>query len=373
MDSTKILLVEDDAMTRQLLAELLRSHHYIVTPVSNGQIGLEMAIAHPFDLILLDILIPGCDGMSVCRQLRTAAISTPILMLTARNANSDVVQGLDAGADDYVTKPYDPMVLMARIRRLLRHHRTANEPKQLTWGDLALDPTSARVTYQRQFIALTPKEYSLLELFLQNPQRIFSRSAIIDRLWTIDDFPSESAVTNLIKDLRRKLRGAGLLEEIVETVYGLGYRLSTVPKTSSLSRPQTSSGIVDSMAAAQLKRDFATIQRVLQRYQGTLIEQLTPLEQLDKSWRSRHTLSPQMQQDAQRVAHQLVGSLGTFGYETASHMARDIEHLFMGSTLGEPQRQRFALLLEQLRQELTQPNTTAIDDLLAEALYATAV
>lgn len=175
-------------------------------------------------------MIPKLDGLSVCRKLRYQGCQTPILMLTAKNSDEDVVTGLDAGADDYVTKPCVPSHLIARIRALSRRQRCLTTAAILTWGALCLDPNQLQVTYRQQVLILSPKEYSLLELFLRDPQRIFSRSSIIDHLWSIDDSPTDAAVTNLIKDLRHKLRAVGMREELIETVYRLGYRLKAAPQ-----------------------------------------------------------------------------------------------------------------------------------------------
>jgi DNA-binding response OmpR family regulator len=229
----KILLVEDDELIGSMLFEALVAHRYTVDVAADGQAGLELATNFDYDLILLDWLIPKLDGISLCRQLRSNGYQKPILLLTAKDSNSDIVQGLDAGADDYIVKPYDLSALMARIRALLRR---GNSPvtSVLNWGNLCLNPVSGEVTCGEQLLSLTPKEYSLLELFLRNPQRVFSRSAIIDRLWSLDGSPAESAVTVHIKELRQKLKTGGMTEEIIETVYGLGYRLKSPPEEKVL-------------------------------------------------------------------------------------------------------------------------------------------
>ncbi len=238
----KILLVEDDELIGSALFEALVAHRYTVDVAADGQTGLELATTSNYDLILLDWLIPKLNGISLCRQLRSQGYQKPILLLTAKDSNSDVVQGLDAGADDYIVKPYDLSALMARIRALLRRGNSL-VTSVLTWGDLCLNPVSGEVTCGEQLLSLTPKEYSLLELFLRNPQRIFSRSAIMDRLWSLDGSPAESAVTVHIKELRQKLKTGGMTEEIIETVYGLGYRLKSPPEEKALRAIADSAGI----------------------------------------------------------------------------------------------------------------------------------
>jgi len=202
---------------------------YTVEQAADGVIARELAAMWNYDLIMLDINIPRLDGISLCRQLREQGASTPILMLTAQAGDEDVITGLDAGADDYVTKPFEVSQVLARVRALLRRGARASTIPSLVWGQLCLDPTLAQVTYDGQVVPLTPKEYSLIELFLRHPQRVFSRSTILDHLWTIDDSPTEGAVTNLVKDLRNRLKRSGVVEHVIQTVYGLGYRLRDMP------------------------------------------------------------------------------------------------------------------------------------------------
>ncbi|NJO93311.1 MAG: response regulator transcription factor [Hydrococcus sp. RM1_1_31] len=159
-----------------------------------------MTTSFEYDLILLDIIIPKLDGISLCQHLRQQKYSTPILLLTAKFRKADIVRGLEAGADDYVIKPFDPSELIARIHSLLRRG-SSPIASILTWGNLALNPISGDVTYKDRKVFFSPTEYHLLELFLRNPQRLFSRSAIIDRLWTFNDPPTEKAITTHIKAL----------------------------------------------------------------------------------------------------------------------------------------------------------------------------
>ncbi|MBD0362959.1 MAG: response regulator [Coleofasciculus sp. C3-bin4] len=230
----KILLVEDDTFMSAALASLLAANHYAIALATDGQTGLEKAIALEYDLILLDLQIPKLDGINLCRQLRYQGYHKPILLLTAKDSNADIVAGLDAGADDYVIKPYAPEALLARIRALLRRSgESANPPSTLTWGELCLDLTSGKVTLGEQVIPLTATEYNLLELFLHNPNRIFSRNAILDRLWGFDDAPSERTIVTHVKDIRKKLKAGGLTEDILETIYGMGYRLKPAPKEAA--------------------------------------------------------------------------------------------------------------------------------------------
>ena len=165
----KILLVEDDLPTRDLLVFHLTAARYTVEQATDGITAQELATLWNYDLIILDVKIPGLDGLSLCRWLREQGMSTPILMLTAQTGDAAVVTGLDAGADDYVTKPFEVSQVLARIRALLRRGVRAATIPILAWGQLCLDPTLAQVTYGDLVVPMTPKEYSLLELFLRYP------------------------------------------------------------------------------------------------------------------------------------------------------------------------------------------------------------
>jgi DNA-binding response OmpR family regulator len=226
--SMKILLVEDDEQLTEALVEILTDkQHYTVSVVNDGETGWDFIEADSYDLIILDIMLPRLDGISLCQRLRQHGDRTPVLMLTARDLSSDRVMGLDVGADDYVVKPFDLPELLARIRALLRRGNTSLFPV-LTWGDLSLDPSDCQVTYQGQLLHLTPKEYGLLELFLRQQGRLISRGTIIDRLWSLEETPSEETVKVHLKALRRKLKAVGAPADLVETVYGMGYRLKAI-------------------------------------------------------------------------------------------------------------------------------------------------
>ncbi|KAM3097584.1 response regulator [Phormidesmis sp. 146-35] len=352
----KILLVEDDEEMGVLLSESLAAHHYTVDLASDGQLALDFANQWEYDLILLDLLIPKLDGIQFCRQLRSQGHQTPILLQTAKDDRAHIVAGLDAGADDYLIKPYHLDEMLARVRALLRRGRTAIASPVLTWGALRLDPSSAQVTYGDRPVSLTPKEYSLLELFLRNPQRAFSRSAIIDQLWSIDATPSEGAVTNLIKDLRQKLKTAGMTIDLLETVYGLGYRVRKDEKDKT-----QESVTAPSDQTARGAKSLKKVNQVLEQYKDTFIEQLTVLEQAESTLRSR-PLTLQQQQIARQEAHKLAGGLGTFGYPQGSDLAQVIEQLLQQKTLSSTEIAQLAQKIAQIKQQLTQsPATTLLE------------
>ncbi|QYO64720.1 response regulator transcription factor [Leptolyngbya sp. 7M] len=230
----QILLVEDDPSTCSILTQSLTAHHYQVNTAADGQTGLEMAQQYEYDLILLDIELPRLDGMRLCQKLRSQGYVNPVLLLTARDSTSDRILGLDAGADDYVVKPFDLEELLARVRALLRRGK-AIDNSVITWENLRFDAANSQVVAihasSEQLLHLTPKEYGLLELLLLHPKRVFSRSAILDRLWDLAEAPGEETVSTHIKCLRQKLKAAGVAD-LIETVHGMGYRLR--PPSASL-------------------------------------------------------------------------------------------------------------------------------------------
>ncbi|QFS43519.1 response regulator [Nostoc sphaeroides] len=348
----KILLVEDDVLLSKALFELLSANRYTIDIASNGQAGLELALSTEYELILLDWLIPKLDGITLCRQLRSEGYRKSILLLTGKNSNADIVAGLDAGADDYVIKPFNPEALLARIRSLLRRNGAISS-STLTWGNLCLDQNAGRVTYNQQEIPFTATEYKLLELFLQNPDRIFSRAVILDRLWGFDDAPTENAVSTHIKDLRKKLKPVGLGEEFLETVYGMGYRLKPAPNRSISVRETNQDG-----KKKPSPKDMTSVNRVLERFRNSFVGQVAVLEQA-KTALLAGNLNEELQQSALHEAHKLAGSMGSFGYPEGSRLARKIEHLLLEKSFLSPEQiSNFSQLVTALQQELTKPAVT---------------
>ncbi len=220
----RVLVVEDDVQLAEMLTEALTNRQYNVDVAYDGEMAKDWFDTLTYDLIVLDITLPKLDGIRFCQQLRDRHVTIPILMLTARDTVADKITGLDAGADDYMVKPFDLDELMARIRALLRRGRSATR-STLSWGKLYMDTSTYDVRYGSDLISLTPKEFALLELLVSNGRRIMSRPGIIERLWTLEDTPTEEAVKFHIKTLRQKLRAAGAPDDFIETVHGLGYRL----------------------------------------------------------------------------------------------------------------------------------------------------
>ncbi|MEH2114943.1 response regulator transcription factor [Nostoc sp.] len=220
----RILIVEDDDRIAKPLAEFLRRQHHIVDITTDGLAAWEWSQSELYELMLLDLMLPKLDGITLCKRLRAASSNILILMLTARDTTDDKIIGLDAGADDYLVKPFELKELAARIRALAR--RTPEiRPQILIHGDLQLDPATQQVTYTGNIISLTPKEYMILEYFLRNPNQIITRSAILDKLWDFDKSSGERSIKTHITNLRNKLRASGSSEDLIENIYGIGYRL----------------------------------------------------------------------------------------------------------------------------------------------------
>jgi DNA-binding response OmpR family regulator len=223
----RLLLVEDNVFLAESLTAALAEQRYVVDRVSDGESAWKKIAAIDYDLILLDRVLPKLDGLSLCKQLRDRGFQKPILILTARDNNTDKVAGLDAGADDYVVKPFDLLELFARIRALLRRGENYSSPI-LAWGSLRLDPSTFEVTYAGHSLHLTPKEYSILQLLIRHGRRVISRSVMIEHIWPLEEPPSEETVKAHIKSLRHKLSCAGASKELIETVHGIGYRLKPI-------------------------------------------------------------------------------------------------------------------------------------------------
>ena len=220
----KILLVEDDDRIAAALGEALSDCHYVVDVAIDGENGWEFVQAFPYDLLVLDVMLPKLDGMALCQRVRQHGYAMPILMLTARDTSTDKVMGLDVGADDYVVKPFDLKELLARIRALLRRG-SSSITMLLEWEGLQLNPNNYEVTYTGKILHLTPKEYRILELLLRHRDRTFSKGEILEHLWSFDDPPNEETVKVHIRSLRQKIKQGGSDSDLIETVYGLGYRL----------------------------------------------------------------------------------------------------------------------------------------------------
>ena len=222
----RVLVVEDEARMARLLRRGLEEEGHAVDVASDGPDGLWMATENPYAAIVLDVMLPGLDGFEVCRKLRASQVWTPVLMLTARDEVGDRVRGLDAGADDYLVKPFSLLELAARLRALARRDDRAR-PTVLSEGDLALDPATRRAWRGDTELQLSPKEFALLMLFLQHSGAVLTRSQIIDAAWDFAYEGTSNVVDQYVTYLRRKV-DVPFGRHDIETVRGMGYRLRHV-------------------------------------------------------------------------------------------------------------------------------------------------
>ena len=352
----RILVVDDDEILVDVLKRSLSTQRHIVDIAEDGQMGWEYVQTGEYELVLLDINLPGLDGVSLCEKMRSEGYTTPILLMTAKNASEDRILGLDAGADDYLTKPLDLGELNARVRALSRRGEVATT-SVLDVNGLILDPSSCEVSYQQQPIKLTAKEYSLLEIFLRNPARVFSRSQILDKIWTFDDPPLEESVKAHIKGLRKKLRRAGVVDWI-ENVYGIGYRLNPNVAKSSQAKADND--------ATSVEQEFERkMEQMWLKHQAKMSERMKVLQEA-VSRVKQSSLSAELQHGAERAAHKLAGVLGMFSRDTGTDIAREIETLLQNNlVLDTKQEKQFVSLVKDL-DSLLGLDATATDETIVE-------
>lgn len=350
----KILLVEDDDVFIKVLTRTLKAHHYIVDTVKDGEMGWTYGSTFEYHLMVMDIVLPKLDGISLCKRFRAEGYATPILLLTSQDSSTARVQGLDAGADDYVVKPFDQAELVARMRALLRRSSTNPYPV-LTWGDLSLNLSTCEVSYQGQHLALTTKEYELLEIMMRDSQHMFSTDELLDHLWSSEKFPSEATVRSHIRRVRQKLVAIGAPQDFIATLHGRGYYLKAPNKDASTTlasrrsipsglSPQNNSGAetginLSNKAVNPLPYDYrspdaqhkylAFLNEIWTQAKPHSIDQVTILFQAIRDLHADQ-LTPQHRAQAQQLAHKLAGTLSIFGLHKAVHLSRQLEH-WLGS------------------------------------------
>ncbi len=219
----RILLIEDNRRLSESLSKTLVEDGYVVDQAYDGAEGEDLALLTPYDVIILDVMLPIRDGIEVCRSLRDQKVNTPILMLTARDALEDRVLGLDSGADDYLVKPFEIQELRARLRALLRRD-SGSKAGNLVIHDLRLDPATHYAWRAENALDLTAKEYALLEYMMRNPNRLITREMVVTHLWDYDQQIASNVVDVYIRRLRRKVDDPYEVK-LIETVRGAGYRL----------------------------------------------------------------------------------------------------------------------------------------------------
>src|SRR4051812_20629312 len=232
----RVLVVEDEPNIRELVCLHLRHEGYLCEPEADGASALKRAEREPFDLMVLDVMLPGLDGLSLCRAVRNGRVNAdvPVLMLTARREESDKVVGLESGADDYLTKPFGVRELVARVRALLRRGpkpivgTTKESARPITYKHIEMDPARRRVRVGAADIELTANEFQLLYVLLSSPGIVFSREALLSRVWKAQTFVPVRSVDPLIKRLRKKIETTPAAPAVILTVWGAGYKAADV-------------------------------------------------------------------------------------------------------------------------------------------------
>ena len=350
----RILLIDDDEQLMEILAEKLIEQRYAVDLANTAEMGWEFVLLFDFDLVVLDWMLPDRDGVSLCKRIRAKGYTMPIMLLSARDRHTDKVAALDAGADDYVVKPFDFDELTARIRALLRREVNVASPT-IEWNELSLDPLTHEVYCRQEILPLTPKEYGIIELLMRHPQQVFSPDAIINNLWAGEDPPGGEAVRTHIKGLRQKLKAVGLDKDTIKTVYGVGYRLKAEEERDRDS---------DSTPTKQQQRE-AVATRTWTKFQDLAFKRLADLENFALAL-LEGTVAPEVCQQAQSSAHKLAGSLGCFGFPQGSKIAKQLEQL-LSNPLAAIENERVQRLIGDLHQELNhQPFAETVRDALAK-------
>ena len=338
----RILLVDDDETLVDVLPRMLGQQNYAIDAVTDGEQGWIYGSTYNYDLIILDWSLPKLDGISLCKRFRAHGYDTPILLLTARHTSQDKIKGLDAGADDYLCKPFDVEELAARIRALLRR-LNCDFLSVLSWGELRLDSHNCEVTYQGQPLSLTAKEYRLLELFLRHSQEVLSIEDIIEHLWSSAEYPARATVRSHLRRLRQKLQLAGLPEEPIETVRGRGYCLKSPPQNNQTEKPKD-----------RLEKHVAALTTAWSKYKSKSHQQLITLDSAIAALK-RGKIETSHRLCAIVTAHSLAGNLGLFGFKRGSQLAKQLEQLLQGEQ--NPQKLvQLETTLDSLHQELTKEN-----------------
>jgi len=220
----KILLIEDEVGIANFIEEGLKIEKYLVDVAHDGQTGLDMAHINQYDLAILDLMLPDIDGICVCQQIRKSGFSFPIIMLTARDTIEDKIVGLDSGADDYLTKPFDLDELLARVRALLRRGQSNVSGNEIIVDDIILNTKTHQVTRQNKSLTLSNKEFKILEYMMRRPNEVISRQEILEHVWESDADPFSNTVEVHIRYLRQKI-DHGFRDKKITTVRGSGYKL----------------------------------------------------------------------------------------------------------------------------------------------------
>ena len=351
----RILLVDDDQILVELLTKTLSQQSYAIDVATDGEQGWIYGSTYTYDLIILDWSLPKLDGIELCKRFRAHDYDTPIILLTSRGGSQNKIRGLDAGADDYISKPFDVEELAARIRALLRRLNCDFLPV-LRWGDLELNPCTSEITYQGKSLSLAAKEYRLLELFLRHSQEVFSVEDIIDRLWSSTEYPAVATVRSHMRRLRQKLKQGGLPDNLITTVRGQGYCLKPLPPNQDFSDnlpiTDTSQPVNPDQEQNKRSQHLTALTSIWEKYQSKREGQLATLGQAIGSL-TVGNLDISDRLSAIAVAHSLAGNLGQFGLNRASQLAKEIEQMLQNNLSDNSEDLRLLTdKFDSLRQEL---------------------
>lgn len=329
----KVLLVEDDPRFITIIQRALGEQHYLVEIANDGESGLKLAESSQYNLILLDLNLPKLNGIEFCQRLRSQDEITPILVITVDDSSTTKVKVLDAGADDYIVKPFNLQELLARIRALIRRAKYPSS-SILNWHGLTLEAAKSTISYQDQELTLEPQLYALLELFLRNPHRIFSQHFLLEYLWSNEQSCSQKILHTYVNNLRQTLKQLGLAENLIENIYGLGYRLKSDSESKQATVKITHQKNENSRLSSpknykkyEIERpeDEHHLQEVWHKYKHDYYQRLdTVANALNKL--HQDYLTADEQEKAIREAHTLAGALGMFGFHDSSQQCREIEN-----------------------------------------------
>lgn len=330
----KILLVDDDPRFTTTAQSLLEEKKYSIDVLNIADNIFNFIEKNNYDLLILDVIMPKTDGITICRKLRKNHQELPILLLTALQGKNDKLKAFEAGADDYLVKPFDWDELLARIRALLRRKET-EETVTLKWGNLTLVTDTKQIVYDSKDLNLTPTEYQILEVFLTNPSKLFSIDDLISKLWDFDEIPTNSTIRSHIKGLRKKLKKIGGDSDLIQTVYGMGYRLKKVEKVKVEKKSENKEIKFfkqEKEINNQSQNDSisAALAAIWGQYQQDVIEDINCLNEYNQNINCQLT-----KEEAVRKAHSLVGFLGSIGFIDISHICKNIENLLRDNQIGE--------------------------------------
>ena len=359
----RILVVEDDEILRTLLMQRLNAECYAIDVAKDGLEGWDYASTYEYDLLILDLVLPKLNGIALCQKLRHAGYTVPILMLSSQDTSSAKIMGLNAGADDYMVKPFDEPELIGRIRALLRRG-TSNPLPIVICGPLSLNSSTYEVFYGEMPLTLTAKEYALLEMMMRDSQHVFSRDEILESLWSSEEFPVDATVRSHMRRLRKKLTAVGAPSDLIATSHGRGYYLKILDlstatiaparETPNIATPNSPIEQSKSNKLTQQAQYLELLNDTWKKHRSTCLERVELIRSALDRLHSDQLTAP-IQAEAYRAAHTLVGTLGTFGLHQAMQLARNLDQeLHPDLYLESNQAESFRSFLNQLQQQIEQ-------------------